>query len=263
MDNDLSLLTTMEKKLEITLVVPAYNEAKRIGDFLAALEQYKQYTVSLKEVRIVSDGSTDNTVKILTAWKRRVQDRVNFNIRILSYKQNRGRGYAVRTGLSGITTDLAVYIDGDLDIPLPNIERVVRELAGGADLVLGSKKIPGSICTSPRKLSRMIVGYGHSILAYLILGIWHWDWQGGIKGFRRETLEVVLPNLTIDHWGFDMEVAYLAQQLGNKLSEIPLVWGAKSNDSRVKLGRDIVIAIRDMWQIRRQVKVVLGEVASV
>ncbi len=252
----------MKKKLEITLVVPVYNEAKRIGDFLVALEQCKQYTVGLKEVRIVSDGSTDNTVKILTAWKRRVQDRVSFNIRILSYKQNRGRGHAVRIGLSGITTDFAVYIDGDLDIPLTNIERVVRELAMGADLVLGSKKMPGAICTSPRKLSRMIVGYGHSVLAFLIMGIWHWDWQGGIKGFRCDMLEEILPRLTINHWGFDMEVAYLAQQLGYKLVERPLVWGAKSNDSRVKLARDIVIAIRDMWQIRRQVKTVVGEVAT-
>ena len=252
----------MKKKLEITLVVPVYNEAKRIGDFLAELEQYKQDSVSLKEVRIVSDGSTDGTVKILNAWKRRVQHGVSFNISILSYRQNRGRGYAVRTGLSGITTDYAVYIDGDLDIPLSNIERVVRELVNGADLVLGSKKMPGAICTSPRKLSRMIVGYGHSVLTYLFLGVWHWDWQGGIKGFRREMLESVLPSLTIDHWGFDMEVAYLAQQLGYKLVERPLVWGAKSNDSRVRLARDIVIAIRDMWQIRRQVKTVVGEVAT-
>lgn len=252
----------MKKNIEITLVVPLYNEANRVGKFLQALVNYRENGIKLAEVRFVSDGSVDNTVEILSKWRAKNKSKVSFNIVIKSYKQNMGRGYAIRTGLKDLHTEIAIYIDGDLDIPLSNISNIVFEMNADVDLVLGSKKIPGSVCTSSRRLSRMIVGYGHSILTYLFLSIWHWDWQGGIKGFRKGMLDVILPYLTVNHWGFDLEITYFAHNFGYSVKEIPLTWGSASNDSRVRLIPDSVMAIKDMLSIRKSLQVV-DEVISI
>lgn len=237
----------------ITLVIPLYNEAHRVGRLLRVLER-DNFAAGLRveEVRLVNDGSSDETLSVLQAWKERVNDKVSFTVKVISYGRNRGRGYALRKGLSRITTDYGVYVDGDLDIPLSNIHRLVKPLSQGVDVVMGSKKMPGAVCTRPYKWLRLAMGYGHTLMAGLILGYFYWDYQGGFKAFSRRCLQVVLPQMTLERWGFDMEVVVAARRFGLSVVEVPLRWGNLTEDSRVSAVRDSLRALADMVVIRKR-----------
>jgi UDP-glucose 4-epimerase len=235
--------------ISVTLVVPLFNEAKRVGRLLRSLEMYTvPLGMRLAEVRLVSDGSRDATVSLLRRWQKRAK--VPFKVKIMAYAQNRGRGYALRRGLQNLSTDYGVYIDGDLDIPLHNLERLVKPMRQGIGVIMGSKKMPGAVCTQKRKPLRVIMGYAHTLLAAIMLGQWRWDWQGGFKAFSQEVIEEVFEDLRIDHWGFDMEVAFLAKQQGFRVIEVPLVWGAVTAQSSVRAWQDSAQALKDMVLIR-------------
>ena len=118
------------------------------------------------------------------------------------------------------------------------------------DLLFASKKRPGAKQQIKRGVLRTVIGYGHSIIASIVLGIFVWDFQGGFKIFSKQFVQEVFPRLTVERWGFDMEVIFLAKKLGYKTIELPVVWGHVKNGSKVKLLRDTVRSLREMNKIR-------------
>lgn len=230
----------------LTLIFPVFNESSRIASVFKALESYvSPGEIEVKNIVFVDDGSTDITKKIIEAWQNSHKD-----VKLISYKTNLGRGYALRQALTKVETDYALYLDGDMAVSLENIEYLVPHIKNGVDLVAGSKKKPGARCQGDFNLARTIIGLGHSAIAFFILGVFYWDFQGGFKLFSRRLAQQVVPLTTINRWGFDMEIIFLAEKLGYKCQEIPIFWKGYGSDSRVKLIRDIFSALRDMVDIR-------------
>ena len=148
-------------------------------------------------------------------------------------------------------TDYVMYMDTDLSIPLSNLKKFAPFMRKNYDLLFGSKKKPGARQTIKRSLLRNIVGYGHSIIASIVLNVFTWDFQGGFKIFSRKFIEEAIPLTNINRWGFDMEVIFLAKKLGYSTIELPVIWGCK-NGSKVKLGRDIIKSLKDIVYIRNR-----------
>lgn len=235
----------------LTLVIPVYNEGDRIRKAIEALKNGFNFR-GLKLVQIIfsDDGSTDKTLKVLRSEKALLTKNSKAKVRILTYPQNRGRGYAVRYAALISDSDYTVYADADFSIPLENLKRFMPYLKDGYDLLLGSKKKPGARETIKRSWLRRIIGFGHTLIASVVLGVFAWDFQGGFKIFSRRLIEEVMPLASIDRWGFDMEIIFLAKRLGYKTVELPVAWGHIENGSKVKLARDIIRSLKDIWVIK-------------
>ena len=243
------------KQTNIGLVIPLYNEESRISKSLKSILRYKTPS-SLRLVRIVfvNDGSTDNTLEVVKSFFRKNKKLASgAKVSILSYKKNRGRGYAVKKGLlycAGFC-DYALYADADLSMSLSNLTKVSSLIKNEYEVIIGSKKKPGAVAIPQRPLTRQIVGYFHTVFASLVLGVFVWDFQGGLKIFSKRFVQNVVPLCKQERWGFDMEVVFLSTKLGYSLYELPAKWKAIEEGTTVKLFRDSRRALFDMLEIRK------------
>lgn len=236
-------------KKTLTLVIPVYNEEKRIQKTLNTLKKGFNFNgAKLEKIIFVNDGSSDKTVEKIK--KAQLKKYLKIPVEVVSYPENKGRGYAVKMGAEDTFSDYIWYTDADFSIPLGNLKKFIPFMNQGYDLMFGSKKKPGAKETINRGLIRKIVGFGHTLAASLILGTFVWDYQGGFKIFSRKFVKEVFPLLSVDRWGFDMEVIFLAKNLGYQTKEIPVFWGHIENGSKVKLARDSYRALKEMFQIR-------------
>lgn len=235
--------------ITLTIVIPIYNEENRIEKSITALKKGFDFEgVELKKVIFVDDGSDDKIKKTLR--RAQLNRKLQTSYQLISYKKNRGRGHAVKIGAQFTKTDYILYMDADFSIPLKNLEKFIPFMNEGYDVLAGSKKIPGSIAKIPRGLVRNVVGFGHSLVASALLGVFYWDFQGGFKIFSKRFIKEVFPTLRIDRWGFDMEVLFLANKMNFKTKEIPVVWSHVDRDSKVKLVRDITKSLKDIFEIQ-------------
>jgi dolichyl-phosphate beta-glucosyltransferase len=235
--------------VELTIIIPIYNEENRIEKSIKVLKKGFNFNgVELKKVIFVDDGSNDEIKKILR--NAQLKRNLKTSYQLISYKKNRGRGHAVKIGAQFAKTDYVLYMDADFSIPLNNLNKFIPYMEDGYDVISGSKKMPKSIAKLPRGFVRNIIGYGHSLIASILLGVFYWDFQGGFKIFSKKYIKEVFPMLRIDRWGFDMEVLFLAKKMGFKTKELPIVWSHVDKDSKVKLARDIVKSLKDMFEIQ-------------
>jgi dolichyl-phosphate beta-glucosyltransferase len=233
----------------ISLVIPVYNEEKRIDKILKALGKGLNFNgIIVEKVVFVDDGSRDETAKKI---KNFIKDNKKNQTELISYIKNKGRGQAVVKGALRCDSDFVLYVDADLSIPFDNLKQFKPYIEKDYDLMFGSKKKPGAKQIVKRGKLRTLVGYGHSVIASMVLGVWVWDFQGGFKIFSRRLVEEIFPQMTVDRWGFDMEIIYLAEKLKYKTVELPVIWGHVDNGSKVKLVRDILRSLKDMFQIRK------------
>lgn len=236
----------------ISLIIPIYNEGERIQKLISSLKGGFSYNgLKLTQVIFSNDGSTDNTLAILKKEKKELERVLNAKVQIVTYLKNKGRGYAIRYAGLIAKGDYVLYADADFSIPLSNIKRFMPFIKQDYDLLYGSKKIPGARELIKRSLIRKIVGYGHSLLASLVLGVFSWDYQGGFKLFSKRFVREVFPLLAVNRWGFDMEVIFLAKKLGYKTCELPITWGHIESGSKVSLIRDIGRSIYEMLRIKK------------
>jgi len=237
--------------ITISLIIPTYNEDGRIKKTIETLKQGVYfYGQILKEIIFTDDGSTDETLGLIKKAKKSIERKNKTKVKIIFYEKNRGRGYAIRQAALLSKGDYVLYADADFSIPLENIKKFIPYMKKDYDVIIGSKKIKGVREIIKRSLIRKIVGYGHSFIAYLILGVFVWDFQGGFKLFSRQYVDKIFPYLQIDRWGFDMEVIFLAKKLNYKLKELPVRWGHVEDNSKVVLLRDIVRSLEEMIRIK-------------
>lgn len=239
------------RRKRVTLIIPTYNEGNTINRALSFLESGIEIDgIKISRIIFVDDGSTDDTVRLIRAKKASIARKLKNKVSVISYKKNRGRGYAVRTAAMRANTEYILYTDADFSVPLYNLTACLPYMDKQYDLVFGSKKKPGAVETIHRSQLRRTIGYGHTVVASLTLGTFAWDFQGGFKLFSRQFVRDVFPTLLIDRWGFDMEVIFLGFKLGFKTAEIPVVWSHSDAKSKVKLVRDIFLSLQEMLLIR-------------
>ena len=237
----------MERAPELSVVIPAYNEEKRLGRGLERLRQYFEQECVLPggvEILVVDDGSTDGTVRVAQEWAARIP-----YIRLLSNGQNRGKGYSVRHGMLEARGRVALFTDADLSSPIEESKKLLAAIQTGNDVAIGSRAMDRSLIFVHQSRLREIAGIIFNAFVRLFTGLRLQDTQCGFKAFRTPVARLLFHLMVVDRFAFDVEILYLAQQLGMQISEVPVQW-RESENSKVRPLSDSVSMVLDVLRLR-------------
>lgn len=202
--------------MHLSLVIPAYNEERRIGGTLRHVHEYLARQTYSSEVIVVDDGGTDPTARIVQTefpW-----------VRLLSYRPNRGKGHAVRAGMQTAAGDFRVFYDADASTPIEEVEKLWPLFNDGADVVIGSRSLPQSDVQVHQTWYREDMSRAFNIMLR-VLRLTHFaDTQCGFKGFTAAACQVVFPRQTVERFSFDAELLFIAQKHGLRIDQVPVRW---------------------------------------
>ena len=237
----------------VSIIIPAYNEGKRIGPTLDNILAYLQSGSGQAEVIVVNDGSKDDTVQ---AVERRAAAYLasGHTLRLLTNSPNRGKGYSVRRGVNEALGDVVLFTDADLSAPITEAPRLIEPiLTGRAEVVIGSRALDRALIGVHQPGMREFGGKVFNFLMQRLTGLRIKDTQCGFKAFRRETARSVFPLQRIERFGFDAEVLYIAKKQGHRLLEVPVVWNHSEGgelQSKWNYARDSLNMFNDLLRIR-------------
>jgi len=192
---------------------------------------------------VVDDGSTDLTVQVAESWKDRIP-----GLRVLSNGTNRGKGFSVRHGSLDATGEIVLFTDADLSAPIEEADKLLAALQS-YDVAIGSRAVDRSLIEVHESPFREFAGIVFNGIVRLILWLPFIDTQCGFKAFRRERCQIIFEQQTIERFGFDPELLYLARHHGLRIKEVPVRW-AHSPASKVSMMRDSVLMFVDVFVIR-------------
>lgn len=228
---------------DFSLIVPAYNEEKRLSSSLPHIFDYLKGIFSQWEVLYVDDGSSDQTYQNLLEAANLYPE-----MRVLKHERNQGKGKAVRTGFEAAQGKIIVFSDADFSTPIEETQKLLDYLADGFDIVIGSRGVPGARVEIHQSLLRETTGkVGNAVVQALLL-LPYQDTQCGFKMFRAEAIHKILPLLTIDGFAFDMEILAVAAAQGCRIAEVPVTWN-NVLESKVRM-LDTLQVFFDLLKIR-------------
>lgn len=230
--------------LTISIILPAFNEAARIGASLDKIAEYAQHHAWTVEVIVVNDGSTDNTDDMVREYAERYSW-----LRLIENPGNRGKGFSVRNGMLHARGDILLFSDADLSSPIGEADKLIAALQAGADVAIGSRWVRKELQVVRQPLRRRILGRLFNLALRMVLGLNFKDTQCGFKAFRRSAAELVFTQQQIATWGFDPELLYLAKKAGLRIVEVPVYW-AHSEGTRLHPLRDGIRMFAQLFQIR-------------
>jgi glycosyltransferase involved in cell wall biosynthesis len=229
-----------------SLVIPAYNEAARIGETLRATLNFLEKVSPQSELIVVNDGSTDATSTIA----REALTGTKVEARLLENFPNRGKGHAVRKGLLAAERLIGLFSDADLSTPLNETPKLIEPIANGdVDLAFGSRALDRSLIGQHQPWRREQGGRVFNLLVRLATGLPFWDTQCGFKAFRLDVCRPILESARIEGFAFDVELLYLAYRRELRLREIPVRWN-HAEGSKIQFARDSVRMLREVIAIR-------------
>ena len=213
----------------LSVIIPAYNEEKRLPETLKEVDQYLEKQGYEYEILVVNDGSQDRTAAIVKELMGQVE-----SLRLIDNKENHGKGYAVRQGMRKAKGDFRLFMDADNSTSIEHIEKMWPEFKKGSDVVICSRDIEGSVIAVAQSLWRRRLGDIFNLIVQVLSGLWGmWDTQCGFKGFTAESAQQIFLKATINRWAFDVEVLVLARKQGFQIMEVPVTW---INDSHSRVG---------------------------
>lgn len=231
--------------MDISLVIPAYNESGIIMDTIQTVSARLAELTAEYEVMIVDDGSTDGMAELVRGCG-------DPRVRLEGYASNRGKGCAVRTGMLAAQGDLILCTDADLAYGVDVFAGLLERLrTGEADLVIGSRRIGGEGYKNYPPL-RILMSKCFGLLSHMISGL-PYDTQCGIKAYRRQAARAIFSRCTTDGFSFDFEVLMRADRLGLKVEQFP-VSVINFRESKVNVVRDSARMFRDVFRIRKKVR---------
>lgn len=235
----------------LSIIVPAYNEAARLGLTLRTIFDYLAEQDADSEVIVVDDGSTDETVEVAT---QHLLQSSRISARIIPVQPNRGKGHAVCTGLLAATAPIALFTDADLSTPITETPKLVEPIERGtADLTFGSRALDRSLIGVHQPWRREQGGRVFNLIVRMATGLPFWDTQCGFKAFRLSVCRPIIEAATINRFGFDVELLYVAYKAGLRLQEIPVRWD-HNEGSKVSVMRDSLRMFDEVRTIRGQAR---------
>ena len=232
---------------DLTIVIPAYNEAALIESTLEAVAEFIRQRGLAAEVLVVDDGSSDGTGGIA----RRAMERLGITGRVIRQEPNAGKGMAVRRGMLEAAGRLVLMTDADLSTPLREYDKLAQAIADGADVAIASRAVPGAGLEPPQPWWRQSLGQLFALVRRMIVLPHLRDTQCGFKLWKRHVAREAFSRQTISGWSFDAEVLYVAERLGYKIAELPVLWRNR-RESKVRVLRDAPSVLRDLLTIRRR-----------
>lgn len=232
---------------EISIVVPCYKEAGVIEANIKTLYAYLKTRFDRFEIVVVTDGSPDDTRKNI---ERLGMARPEIPIVLIPFKQNQGKGAAVKAGVLASKYDPILFIDADLTIPIDELAKFVSAL-DSADIVIASRLVSGSRYEEPAPWYRVVMARGFHLLQILLLGNFEFsDTQCGFKLFRRETAMKLFKQITIKRFAFDAELLFLARKHNSKVDILPVIIKKDSRNTNVNTLSDPINMLAALFKIR-------------
>lgn len=228
----------------ISIVIPAFNEAKGIGPTLSKIDTYFQDKAEQFEIIVVDDGSIDNTANAVLGELDKLK-----RLRLLRNHSNKGKGFAVRRGVFASIYSLILLSDADLSTPIEEVEKLFFWLTRGYDIAIGSRGLRESEIVERQPWYRQNMGRVFNLLVkMLVLGGIN-DTQCGFKLFPNEIAQKLFSGAKINGFAFDVEVLFLARKSEYKIKEVPIRW-INSPSSKVRIIRDSLSMFFDLIRIR-------------
>ena len=228
----------------LSIVIPAYNECARIEGALERVMRCIEDRGWDAEVIVIDDGSNDSTVDVVQHWMALYE-----RLHLVKNDGNRGKGYSVRNGLLQAAGDIVMFTDADLSAPIEEAERLFAALEAGADVAIGSRWLDKQKQTVHQPLYRRFFGRCFNKVTRLVIGLPFQDTQCGFKAFKREAAQTIFRLQTIERWGFDPEILFIARKLKYRIDEVPVTWGHDER-SRMSYLKDGMKMLEEMAQIR-------------
>jgi len=231
--------------LELSIVIPAFNEEERLTESLKRIREYAKGRSLQFEVLVVDDGSTDGTAALVE------RTRCGFpELRLISNSRNRGKGFSVRQGMLEARGEIALFTDADLSAPIEEADKLLAALRGGAyDGAIGSRAVDRSLIDVHQSRFREIAGIIFNHIVRWGVGLPFQDTQCGFKAFRREKSRAIFELQRTEGFGFDPEILFLAQKRGLRIAEIPVRW-AHNPATKVHVFSDSIRMFLDLLAIR-------------
>ena len=228
-----------------SFVIPAYNEERRLPATLAAIAELADSTLGKCEIIVVDDGSTDSTVKVARAFRSPV-----CRLRILSVP-HRGKGFAIRRGAFLAHGETIVLCDADLHDSVREVISLDAALRHGADIAIGSRWLNHLDCLRSQPLYRRVSSRLFNIVARRVIALPFKDTQCGLKALTRRAARSVFPLLSLDGWGYDIEMIHVALTLGLHVKEVDLRLVHEYRDSHLRPITDGCSILWELFRIRR------------
>ncbi len=239
---------------KVSLVIPAYNEERRLPASLQKmLVHFKNIPYEL-EVLAMIEKSKDRTVEASQAVVKH-----DPRFQVIDNKVQRGKGFAVRSGMTRATGDLIIFMDADLSTPLEEVDAFIKYFSENplVDVVIGSRAHAKSQIVKSQHPLRRNMGRIFNKFVQLLAGEGITDTQCGFKAFRREACTEIFSRQKLDGFAFDVEVLMLARLLGFKIDVLPVKW-VNDEDSKVRIVRDSLKMLRDLiktrWLVARSLR---------
>jgi glycosyltransferase involved in cell wall biosynthesis len=201
-------------QVELSFVIPAYNEEFYIEDTLDTLDLAIKEKSFHYEIVVVDDGSRDKTFAKALQYSKR-----NDHVKVIRYARNAGKGFAIKTGVLESTGDVIIFIDGDMEINLNTLSSYVKAL-DEADIAIATKWHPNSMVSV--SFSRKMLSRTFNVLARILIGFNLKDTQVGLKVMKRSAVDKIFPRLAVKRYAFDVELLALAHLYDLKIAEMPV-----------------------------------------
>ncbi len=232
----------------LSIVIPAYNEALRLGNTLARIRHYIQSKNFPVELIVVDDGSSDGTAELLREaaahWP---------GLRVLANGRNCGKGFSVRRGVLEARGTFILFTDADLSAPIEDADKLLAALESGeptqADAAVGSRALDRALIGVRQPRRREYAGRFFNVLVRLFTGLRIHDTQCGLKLFRRDSTRRVFESQRVTGFGFDPEVLFLIERWGGKVVEVPVRWN-DNPATKVRFFRDASRMLLELVMLR-------------
>lgn len=236
----------MSDRLELSIVIPAYNEEKRLPRTLARIEDYlsaKQIALDTIEIIVVDDGSTDATAAVAREWSQRLP------VRAVSNGLNHGKGFSVRHGMLEARGRIGLFTDADLSSPIQECAKLLDSIGSGHDVAIGSRALDRSLIEEHQSPYREMAGIIFNAFVRLFTFLPFHDTQCGFKAFVLDRSRIVFEQQRIEGFGFDPEILFIAKRHGLRMAEVPVRW-AHDPATKVHVIRDSFVMFCDLLYIR-------------
>jgi dolichyl-phosphate beta-glucosyltransferase len=222
---------------KISIIIPAYNEEKRIEASLDKIVEFTDANGLDVEIIVVDDGSSDKTTEKATRPEK--------NIKVIKQPQNLGKGAAVRRGMIESCGDIKLFTDADLSTPIYEMKKVLERINDGIDVFVGSRAVDYSMIKKHQPMYRELMGKTFNLIVQLLVLKGIKDTQCGFKAFTANAANKIFNHAKINGFGFDVELLYLARKFGLNISEVPVEW---YNDDRTTVS-PIFDSAKMFWEI--------------
>ena len=233
----------MKEEIYLSIIIPAYNEEKVIESTLLDVNSFFANKNYNGEIIVIDDCSGDNTVAVVKNLKSIIR-----NLIILENNKNCGKGYSVKKGMLMANGRYRLFMDADNAAKIKQVDEFISFLENGYEIVIGNRSIKESRIEKHQPFYKETLGDLGNVFIRLLAVPGIKDTQCGFKCFSDKFTRDIFPKLTIDRWGFDVEILALAKKFGYKIKSAPVIWKDKKN-SKVYL-KDYILTLIDLFKIK-------------